>query len=429
MNHHFWIAVVCVLGASPLQAQTAKPVPNYDETKVPAYVLPDPLAMRDGTKVTDAATWREKRRPEILRLFEEHVQGRSPKLSGRIAFEVTSTDARALGGRATRKEVTVFLTGKKDGPTMDLLLYVPNAARKPMPAFLGLNYYGNQCVNADPGIKLSTRWMRPTKELGIVGNRATEASRGCHASRWQVEKVIERGYALATVYYGDLEPDFAGGWKMGLRAALSPAGTNTVFKPDDWGAIGAWAWGLSRAMDYLQQDRAVDARRVVVIGHSRLGKTALWAGAQDERFAIVISNDSGEGGASLVRRRFGENIADSVRMVPYWYCERYRQYADNESALPVDAHLLIALIAPRPVYVASATEDLWADPRGEFLAAKHAQPVYRLLGRAGLGVEEQPPPDQPVGDFIGYHLRTGKHDIAAYDWDQYLNFADRHFRH
>jgi hypothetical protein len=240
--------------------------------------------------------------------------------------------------------------------------------------------------------------------------------------------ILARGYALATVYYGDLEPDFPQGWQTGIRAALSPNGATTQFQPDDWGAIGAWAWGLSRALDYLEQDPAMDAKRVAVMGHSRLGKTALWAGAQDERFAIVISNNSGEGGASLVRRRFGENIAHSVRMEPYWYCERYREYANREAALPVDAHLLIALIAPRPVYVASATKDLWADPRGEFLAAKHAEPVYQLFGRAGLGIQDFPAPDQPAGDHIGYHLRTGEHDVTAYDWQQYLNFADRHFQ-
>jgi len=401
----------------------------YDEAQVPAYTLPDPLVMQDGTKVVDAETWKNKRRVEILRLFEEHVYGRGPKAVERIAFEVTSLDANALGGKATRKEISVFLTGQRDGPKMDLLLYLPNAAHKPVPAFLGLNFYGNHGVHADPGIALSKQWMRPTREMGVVENRATEASRACQAQRWQVEMILDRGYALATVYYGDIEPDFPDGWKLGLRAALSRQGKEAVFQPDDWGAIGAWARGLSRAMDYLEQEPAVDAKRVAVMGHSRLGKTALWAGAQDERFAIVISNNSGEGGASLVRRRFGEAIHHSVSMVPYWYCTRYRQYAWHEADLPVDAHMLIALIAPRPVYVASATKDLWADPRGEFLAAKHAEPVYRLLGRAGLGVEDMPPPDHPVGDFIGYHVRSGEHNVTAYDWEQYLAFADRHFRY
>ena len=419
-------AMVCTLSGTGL-AQPKDVI--YDEARVPAYVLPDPLVMQDGTKVVDAEAWRSRRRPEVLRLFEEHVHGRSPSAPEEIAFEVASVDAGALGGKATRKEVTVFLTGKRDGPKMALLLYRPNAAGKPVPAFLGLNFYGNHSVNSDPGITLSDRWMRPNREMGVVDHRATEASRGCRADRWQVDKVLDRGYALATVYYGDIEPDFPEGWKQGLRRAFCPPGEKTRFGPDDWGAIGVWAWGLSRAMDYLEQEPAVDAKRVAVLGHSRLGKTALWAGAQDERFALVISNDSGEGGASLVRRRFGEAIHHSVSMVPYWYRVRYRQYAWHEADLPVDAHMLVALIAPRPVYVASATKDLWADPHGEFLAAKHAEPVYRLLGRAGLGVDQMPPPDESVGDFIGYHVRTGDHDVTAFDWEQYLDFADRHFKY
>ncbi|OQW97858.1 MAG: hypothetical protein BWK77_00725 [Verrucomicrobia bacterium A1] len=409
------------------EARAAAPADTiFDEARVPAYTLPDPLRMQDGTPVADAAAWRTKRRPEVLRLFEEHMYGRSPESRGPVAVKVFDTDPRALGGRATRKQMTIFLTGDTNGPSMDLLLCTPNAAPRPAPAFLGLNFYGNHTVHADPGIRLSTRWMRGVPDKGIVNNRATEASRGCMATRWQVEKIVDRGYALATVYYGDIEPDHAGGWMSGLRGALSPDGTNTVFRPDDWGAIGAWAWGLSRALDGLEKEPAVDARRVAVMGHSRLGKTALWAGARDERFALVISNNSGEGGASLLRRRFGEALHHSVAMVPYWYCGRYRDYAMRESDLPVDAHLLIALAAPRPVYVASATEDLWADPRGEFLAASNAEPVYRLFGLAGLGTDTMPPPDRSVGGSVGYHVRTGVHDVTAFDWEQYLAFADRH---
>ncbi len=400
----------------------------FDEAQVPAYVLPDPLVAADGTKVDTLDAWTAKRRPEILRLFMEHVYGCSPAAPNRIEFTVTSTEANALGAKATRKEVTIYVTGDRSGPSIDLLLYIPNHAKKPVPAFLGLNFYGNHTVDADPAIKLSERWMRPTPEKGVVNNRATEASRGTCANRWPIEKIVDRGYALATVYYGDIEPDFPEGWKMGVRTAFDTQDQEQGFGPARLGSIGVWAWGLSRALDYLQQDADVDSKCVAVMGHSRLGKTALWAGAQDERFALVISNNSGEGGASLVRRRFGEALHHSVSMVPYWYRHRYAEYAKRENELPVDAHMLIALIAPRPVYVASAQEDLWADPRGEFLAAKHAGPVYRLFGLDGVGVEEMPAVDRSVGGSVGYHVRTGDHDVTDFDWEQYMNFADRHYR-
>jgi len=402
---------------------------NYDEAKVPAYTLPDPLVCTDGARVTDAKVWEKKRRPELLRLFEEQVYGRAPKRPhGLMRFEVTSVVTNALGGNATRKEIAILLSGTPAGPRLDLLLYVPNNSRKAVPAFLGLNFNGNHAVTAEPGIRLSDRWMVAERSSCIVSNRATEACRGIEASRWQVEKILARGYALATAYYGDLEPDYAEGWKLGLRAALSPAGTHTTFKPDEWGAISAWAWGLSCALDYLETDGAVDAKRVAVIGHSRLGKTALWAGARDERFAIVISNDSGEGGAALARRRFGERTAHLNRAFPHWFCGNFKQYSEREELMPVDQHELIALIAPRPVYIASAVKDRWADPRGEFLAAQGAEPVYELFAKAGLGVAEPPAVNKPVGNFIGYHIRSGKHDVTEYDWEQYLNFADRHFK-
>ena len=417
------------MGLLPLLFSHAAEPPdvNYDESKVPAYRLPDPLETTHGTRVTTAAAWQAQRRPEIVSLFEEQVYGRAPGAPRAPTFAVTSVDTNALSGKATRKEITVHLTGDDAGPGMQLLLYVPNQAPKPVPAFLGLNFYGNHGIHPDPGISLSTRWMRPTKAMGVVNNRATEASRGCQSNQWQLEFVLDRGYALATVYYGDIEPDFREGWKMGVRASLASTEPGGTAQPDAWSAIGAWAWGLSRALDCLEREEMVDARRVALLGHSRLGKTALWAGAVDQRFAIVISNNSGEGGAALARRCFGERTHHLVDAVPYWFCRRYAEYARREAALPVDAHLLIALMAPRPVYIASAAQDLWADPLGEFLAGREAGPVYQLFGLKGTEAAQQPGVDQPVGDYVRYHVRSGDHDVTAYDWQQFLDFADRHF--
>lgn len=400
---------------------------NYDESKVPKFTLPDPLILANGKPVTDAATWTSTRRPEILKLFQSHEYGKSPGRPANLRFETRSVDNSALEGKAVRKQISALLTGDPNGPRMEILIYLPKQANGPVPAFLGLNFSGNHSIHSDPGIRLSTRWMRPNAEAGIVNNQATEASRGSSSSRWPVEKILARGYGLATVYYGDIEPDFAEGWKMGIRSVYPSAKQDGDFAADDWGAIGAWAWGLSRVLDYFETDTRIDQNRIALLGHSRLGKTSLWAGAQDERFGIVISNNSGCGGAALNRRHFGETVQRINTSFPHWFCQNFKLYNENEDALPLDQHMLIALVAPRPVYVASAEEDQWADPRGEFLSALNADPVYRLLGKEGLGVGEMPRVNTPVGTTIGYHIRTGKHDVTDYDWDHYLSFADRHF--
>jgi len=404
---------------------------NYDESKVPPYTLPDPLVHGDGTPVRTAADWRERRRPELLGLFAREVYGRTPE--GRptgLHVETTSVDRQALGGKATRKEITVWFTAGKDGPKLHLLVYQPNGVGAPWPVFLGLNYFGNQCVNADPGITLSRAWMRASPEFGIVDHRATEATRGVHSYRWNIEAVVARGYATATVYYGDLCPDNDHGIEESVGAHYR-TGTVDRRAPDVWGSIGIWAWGLSRALDGLAQDPELDVRRVALHGHSRLGKAALWAGAQDERFPLIISNNSGAGGAALAKRIFGETVAlSNTRHSSPWYALNYRKYNDNEPALPVDQHQLLALIAPRALYVASSAQDRGADPKGEFLSVRHAEPVFRALGRKGLGGADQPVVDQPIhGDGLAYHVRSGLHDITLYDWVQFMDFADREFRH
>jgi hypothetical protein len=392
-----------------------------------SYILPDALTTQSGKKITTVKDWEQIRRPEILQLFEENVQGKTPNKKIAVRFVTTSVNTTALNGTATRKQVRAYFSEDKKY-YMDILLYLPNNRPKAAPVFLGLNFGGNQAADADTGILISKRWFRYADRPAYINNLATEASRGVESDSWPVQKILAAGYGLATIYYGDLQPDSTGSVNAGIAPLFYKNG-QTKPADNEWGAIGVWAWALSRAMDYLQSDKDVDAQRVAVVGHSRLGKTALWAAAQDKRFSLVISNNSGEGGAAITRRKYGETIALMNKAFPHWFCANFKKYNNRENDLPVDFHELIALIAPRPIYIASASEDQWADPVGEYLSAYHATPVYALYGLNGLDTPASPPISHPVGNgSIGYHIRQGGHGMKVYDWEQYLRFADRFFK-
>lgn len=411
MKKHSLLPLLILTCSTLVQAQPKGY--NYDESKVPCFDLPDPLTTESGKKVPDAKTWREVRRPETFKLFQQHVYGRSPQAPQNKSYEVFDNTRTK---QFHRKQVRVKLSTKGHG--MDLLLYLPTKGKGPYPTFLTLNFRGNHSITDDPDVRITKSWVNNDK--GIQNNQASEATRGARKNRWDIEQILSRGYGLATIYCGDIEPDHRNGRPDGVRADYPDSYT--------WSAIGAWAWGLSRGLDYFETDKDVDAKKVIVMGHSRLGKTALWAGASDERFAITISNNSGCGGAALSRRQFGETVKRINTSFPNWFVDKYSEYNDNENACPVDQHQLAALIAPRPIYIASAEQDRWADPKGEFLSALHAAPVYELLGAGSFPAQKLPPIDKPVHGIIGYHIRTGKHDVTPFDWKAYLDFADKHLK-
>ena len=395
-----------------------------DESKVPEYKLPDVLTRFNGRKVKSEKDWYKKQRPEILKLFTEQVYGKVPGELAISGVKVWETSDNAVNGLARRKQLSLFF--KKNGLELEVnvLMYLPKTTQK-VPVFLAYNFTGNHAVYNDPAIRLTDSWVANNPSVGIINNKVTEQSRASAEDRWPVEDIIKSGYGLVTIYYGDVDPD-KDDFSDGIHPFFYKQGQT---KPgyDEWGSIAAWAWGLSRAMDYLEQDTMVDSKKVAVLGHSRLGKAALWAGATDQRFAMVISNESGCGGAALSKRIYGETVGIINTSFPHWFCNNFLQYNDHEELLPVDQHMLLALIAPRPLYVASAEGDQWSDPKGEFLSAKYASAVYELLGREGLPVKEMPEVNHPVMGTIGYHIRSGKHDLTPYDWTQYIRFADKHF--
>jgi hypothetical protein len=390
------LLTVIVLTASKLPAQDFQP--NYDEEKVPKYTLPDVLKTLDGKTVRNQKVWERSRRPEILKLFEDHIYGQMPKSYDSISYSIANENKTSMGGKAQLKEVQIQIFNQKKSLKINLVLFVPNHVSKPVPAFLLINNRSKD--NTDP-------------------------TRNIKSQFWPAEILIDSGYAIAAFHVDDLAPDNKEFFMNGALQ-LYP---EQLSADNGMRAIGSWAWGASRVMDYFETDPTIDKKRIVLVGHSRGGKTSLWAAAQDQRFSICITNCSGNTGAALARRQFGERISAINTVFPYWFNTNYKKYNNNENQLPVDQHMLISLLAPRPVYATNASEDLWADPTGTFLSLRHAEPVYALYNLKSTLPANPPGIDKPIIESpIAYHNRDGKHNLTMYDWNNFIRFADYHFK-
>lgn len=414
--------IVLLMLAAIIQVSLAQFVfePNYDESKVPSFAVTNPLETFDGEVVNSVKDWEAKRRPELLDFFTLNVYGVVPADLAITSFQVVEQSEYAMCGKAKRKQIELSFEKNGQQFSFNVLLYLPTNVEK-APLFIGYNFYGNHTVVNDPNIIISDAWAENNDAFGITTNKLNEHSRGVRANRWAIEKMIDAGFGLATIYYGEIDPD-KNDTTDGIQSLFYSEGQQAPAN-NEWGSIAAWSWGLSRAMDYLQKDSDVDASKVIVFGHSRLGKTSLWAGATDQRFAAVVANNSGCGGAALSKRKIGETVWRINTSFPHWFCNNFDSYNNNEEQLPVDQHELLALIAPRPLYVASAVDDEWADPRGEYLSLYYATPVYELYNKAGVKNMKMPAANQPIHNAAAYHIRTGKHDVTLYDWEQYIKWA------
>lgn len=372
---------------------------NYLEKNVPDYTLPPLLTSNDGIKITTTEQWEAFRREEILRTLQMQLFGKVIGKPDQVKYVIKS-QKDTLGNKAIKKTIHITMNKNSETLLMKLWLFVPKNISGPAPTYLLVNHRGEAHVFPDE-----------TVESGF----------------WPIEQIIDRGYATAGFMARDLDPDSNTdrGFDNGIHGIIEPEGERPSYA---WGTLAAWAWGASMAMNYLVTDDDINKDQVVVVGHSRGGKTALWTGAVDQRFAMAVSNMSGCGGAALSRRKYGETVERINTRFPNWFCKNFHQYNNNESELPFDQHMLLAMMAPRAVYVASADEDLWADPRGEFLSLKAAEEIYELYGFSGIPRKEMPPLDTPVtGDRTGYHIRTGEHNMTPYDWEQFMNFTDEMF--
>jgi hypothetical protein len=351
-------------------------------------------------------------------MFQEIQFGKAPGKPAHLSFNVFDSGTPAFNGSAIRKQVTVYFTKDTSDHKMDLLIYLPVNTKQPVPLLLNISFIPNSLSVDDPGVKPGFMW---TKD----GNRVLATT--TTFKKFDVQKFINNGIGVALVYYGDIEPDLPAGLGYGIRSQY--LGRDKTLPPDEWGAISAWAWGLSRAMDYFETDNNINAKKIIVTGASRLGKTALWAGASDQRFAMVIASISGEGGAALSRRNYGETIAHITDEHRYFYqfATNYRGYRHKVDQLPMDAHMLVALIAPRPLLLQTGNTDYWSDPKGEYLSARAAEPVYRLFGKAGPGNHEFPAAgDTSLLNPLGYYMHQGGHAVLPADQDVFITFIKKY---
>jgi hypothetical protein len=395
------------LNGNPVRlARATGHVSNYSEEKIPPYTLPDPLVTSSGEQVTSAEQWFTQRRGEILKFYQNEIYGRAPENAPKVTWQVTEIDEKAREGVALRKRVVGVMGEGPDAPRMNLTIYLPAKADRPAPVLLNLSFgFGERRGPVRPG-------AAPARGGGFD----------------PVAEVLNRGWGYASLNYGEIQPDRADRWTEGVIGLTLKEGQSRP-APDQWGTISAWAWGVSRAIDYFETDSAVNAKQVAITGASRLGKTVLWAGAQDERVAAVFAVVPGEMGASLIRRDWGETLDDMAQNYPWQFAGNFQKWVGKWNDLPVDQHLLIALCAPRPVYVNGGLSDQWSDPKGEFLALVAAGPVYRLLGAKDLGVTELPPLDAPVasGD-LAFHYHSSGHTAVPADWKAFLDIAERHYQ-
>ena len=373
--------------------------------------IPELLTAQNGMTIASAKHWEKIRRPEILSMVENEMYGVVPGELKIAQVNLLEQDDQALNGKAIRKQVKLTFRGNQKELSVELLLYLPKG-KKSYPTFLGYNFGGNHIILNDTAIHIAKEWNGAARPRGV------------ETANWEVEKLIDAGCGVATMYYWDIAPDRED-FSIGIYPLLYKPG-QTKPANNEWGSLAAWAWGLSRALDYLKTDKQVDGSKVIVFGHSRLGKASLWAGARDQRFAAVISNNSGCGGASIYRDKASETLLKMNNRFPRWTAVNFKKYTDNESLLPFDQHMVLAMVAPRPLYVASASEDAWADPKNEFKSAVYATQVYHLYGLKGIESAVFPALNTPVGEKVAYHIRNGKHDILGYDWDQYINFAKKY---